>query len=194
MTIKKPLKDKEPAYKTVTSIQNSSIVEAIYEKLMKTPIMSITIEELLSVSLDFWQKWKEALTPKRVLISDFIKTSQTSMLVFEQNSETPEDSFLQNSHLNNLSFTEEPSVEFLSDLKAFAFTNTILPQNPSKMAYVTADAVEVYLSTLSPGSDAHCLTIAKEIHALRAIEMIVDGKASISLIVDGGSQIVAMSE
>ena len=70
----------------------------------------------------------------------------------------------------------------------------ILPQDLPKVAYVTADAVKVYLNTLSPKSDAHCLTITKETHALKAIELIVNSKVNISSVVDGGSQIIAMAE
>ena len=123
-TIKKLSKNKEFAYKTVIFIQNSLIVEAIYEKLMKTPIILITIKELLSVSSDFQQKWKEALILKRILIFDFAKASQISTLAFEQNSGISED---ENLHLNNLFFAKESIVEFLSDSKASAFMNMILP-------------------------------------------------------------------
>jgi hypothetical protein len=97
-------------------------------------------------------------------------------------------------HSNDLSFTKEPVVEFLSNSKASVFINTILPQNLFKIAYVTADAVKVYLSTLSPESDTHCLTVTKETHVLRAIKIIVNGKTNISLIVDGELQIVTISE
>lgn len=57
-----------------------------------------------------------------------------------------------------------------------------------------ADPYEVYLGSLPPGEVPGCLTVAKESHALRAVNLTVDGKANIPAILDGGSQIVAVSK
>jgi len=43
-------KDKEPAYKTVAPIQNPKVADAIYKRSMKSPSVTISPEELLSLS------------------------------------------------------------------------------------------------------------------------------------------------
>jgi len=63
-------KEKEPTYKTVTLIQNPKVTDAIYERLMKSPSVTISPKELLSLSPDIRQKMRDAVMPKRVLTSD----------------------------------------------------------------------------------------------------------------------------
>jgi len=43
-------KEKEPAYKTVALIQNPKVADAIYKRSMKSPSVTISPEELLSLS------------------------------------------------------------------------------------------------------------------------------------------------
>ena len=77
-------KDKEPTYKTVTSIQNPKVADAIYERLMKSPSVTILPEELLSLSPEIRQKMRDAVTPKRVLTSD-----ESATVATHYNSEVP---------------------------------------------------------------------------------------------------------
>jgi len=78
-------KEKDPAYKTVAPIQNpKKVAEAIYERSMKSPSVTISPEELLSLSPEIRQKMRDAVTPKRVLTSDELAT-----VVTHYNSEAP---------------------------------------------------------------------------------------------------------
>ena len=45
-------KEKEPAYKTVALIQNPKVTDVIYERSMKSPSVTISPEELLSLLLE----------------------------------------------------------------------------------------------------------------------------------------------
>jgi len=77
--------EKEPAYKTVTPIQNPKVADAIYERSIKSPSVTISPEELLSLSPDIRQKMRDAVMPKRVLTSD-----ESATVTTHYNSEVPQ--------------------------------------------------------------------------------------------------------
>ncbi|GLB43661.1 putative integrase core domain containing protein [Lyophyllum shimeji] len=66
--------------------------------------------------------------------------------------------------------------------------------DPPAGALVLEDPYEMYLKTLKPGEYPERLTVAKESHSLRAINLFMDDQEDIEAIVDSGCQIVAMSE
>ncbi|KAF8236439.1 hypothetical protein L208DRAFT_1252312, partial [Tricholoma matsutake] len=59
-----------PSYHTVAPIQNNTIAQDIFSRSMKIPIVTLTTEELLSLSPEVCMKWKEQLTPHRILNQD----------------------------------------------------------------------------------------------------------------------------
>ncbi|OBZ72850.1 hypothetical protein A0H81_07005 [Grifola frondosa] len=59
---------------------------------------------------------------------------------------------------------------------------------------VVPDPYETYLHGLKPGETPEVLTVAKESHALRSINGLVDNKEDVEGIIDPGSQIISMSE
>ncbi|KAF8222443.1 hypothetical protein L208DRAFT_1322593 [Tricholoma matsutake] len=59
-----------PSYHTVAPIQNDTIAQDIFLHSMKIPIVTLTMEELLSLSPKVCMKWKEQLTPHRILNQD----------------------------------------------------------------------------------------------------------------------------
>jgi hypothetical protein len=46
------VKDKEPTYQTVAPVQNPKIVMEIYNKSMKSPLVTLSLEELFTISPD----------------------------------------------------------------------------------------------------------------------------------------------
>jgi hypothetical protein len=63
----KPSKEKEPAYHYVTPIQNPHTVIDIYNKLMQTPHITLSPEELYAISPEVCNRLCKAITPKQVL-------------------------------------------------------------------------------------------------------------------------------
>jgi hypothetical protein len=63
----KPAKEKEPAYHHVAPIQNPCTVVDVYNKLMQSPHITLSPEELLAISPEVCNQLREAITPKRVL-------------------------------------------------------------------------------------------------------------------------------
>lgn len=57
-------KDREPAYRTVAPIQNSRVADDVYSRSMKTPFVTLSPEELLSLSPEYRQKMRDSVTPK----------------------------------------------------------------------------------------------------------------------------------
>ena len=59
---------------------------------------------------------------------------------------------------------------------------------------VIPDPYEMYLKMLQPGEKPRELIVAKELHSLCSIMMLVDNQENIKAVVDPGSQIIAMSD
>ena len=55
-----------PSYHTQALIQNDRIAQDIFDRTMKTPLVTLTSEELLSLSPEVRTKWHEQITAKRV--------------------------------------------------------------------------------------------------------------------------------
>ncbi|EED83842.1 predicted protein [Postia placenta Mad-698-R] len=59
-------KGKEPAYKTIVPVIQPKLAEEIFQCSMKSPFVTLTPEELLSIAPDVRNKYRDAVTPKRV--------------------------------------------------------------------------------------------------------------------------------
>jgi hypothetical protein len=55
-----------PSYHTQAPIQKDKITEDVFARSMKTPIITLTPEELLSLSPEVRTKWKEQVTSRRI--------------------------------------------------------------------------------------------------------------------------------
>jgi hypothetical protein len=169
----RPAKDKDSAYRTQAPVQDSSIADDVYKRSMKTPFVTLTQQELLSLSPEVRQKVREAVTPKRLTTGDTRETKAARMVTIEQDDDdmSDEDDAL-------------PADPLLCGSLASVGMD----------GYVIPDPYECYLQTLAPGQEPELLTVAKESHALRSIFLLVDNQERIESIVDPGCQIVAMSE
>ena len=57
---------KDVAYRTQVPVYQSKIADEVFARSMKTPTVTLTPEELLSISPEVRNKFREAITPKRV--------------------------------------------------------------------------------------------------------------------------------
>ncbi|KAJ3473343.1 hypothetical protein NLI96_g13043 [Meripilus lineatus] len=88
-----------------------------------------------------------------------------------------------------------PSQSSLSSTKAQPAYTILQRDNKGKeKPFVIADPVETYLSTLGPDETPLPVIVAKESHALRSIYALIDNKEQVECVLDGGSQIISMSE
>ena len=171
----KVAKDREPAYRTQAPAQNAKITEDVYSRSVKAPFVTLSTEELLALSPDYRQKVRDSVTPKRIATDVVAEALSIS------------------THLQ-----EEARLPFINEVTESAPSNTRSTIPPASMAgreaYVIPDVYETYLSNLAPGEHAEELTVAKESHAIRSVMMMVDHQEQVETILDGGSQIIAMSD
>lgn len=155
---------KKPAYKTAAPIEDPKLLDAVMEKLMRGTEITLTQEELWSISPDVRNKVREMVTAKRI-------------------PEKREVAIMLNGAMN-------PILPSVPELQALIKKGDKLPRG---IIHVP-DPYEEYLGSLPPGANPEILTVAKESHALRALHAIVDAKQVIECVIDPGSQVVSMSE
>jgi hypothetical protein len=165
----KEKQSKEPAYRTIAPIHNSKFAEEVYTRSMKSPFVTLTPKELLSISPEYRQKMRDAVTPKRVYPTEIDKVSDTVATHYHKEFLPQVENEEHSSHGNN---------------------GIPLPAD----AFIKNDIYETYINSLQPGEERKSLTVAKESHSLRSIMAIVDNQEYIEAIIDPGSQIIAMSE
>src|ERR1700723_890020 len=164
----KPTKDKEPAYHMQALIYSPQIVQQVYIRTIKSPIVTLMPEELFSISPEIRNRIKDAVSNKRIMLTDVNTFDMDNSQI---------ESFVLQSHT-------DPEV----------LIGHVTPPLPEEGAIVVQDPYEVYLRNVPQGQTLEIIMVAKESHALRSIIMILDGKEKVKCIVDTGSQIVAMSE
>ncbi|KAF8233777.1 hypothetical protein L208DRAFT_1265040, partial [Tricholoma matsutake] len=163
----KIVREKEPAYHTIAPIQNAKIIDDVYNRSMKAPLVTLSSEELLSISVEMHQKMRDAVTPKCIT-----GDSPTLVVMMQQ----------QASIINK-------AVSNMGGAATMA-----APHNLASTGIIIPDPYETYLTTLSPGQEPEILIVTKESHALCSMIMMVDNQENIKAVIDPGSQIIAMSD
>jgi hypothetical protein len=72
-------KDKDSAYRSVAPIQNPKIAEEVYKRSMNTPCITLSQQELLSLSPEVRQHVREAVTPKRLVPTGTRETKKVTI-------------------------------------------------------------------------------------------------------------------
>ncbi|KZS99419.1 uncharacterized protein LAESUDRAFT_765550, partial [Laetiporus sulphureus 93-53] len=155
----------DAAYRNAPPVYQPELATTVFERSMKSSAVTLSMEELLSISPDVRNKYREACTPKRV-----VPPSATGMATIFENAE---DSSATIGQGEELTCRGEP-------LEA---TGSVIP-----------DPYDAYLKHVHSGDEPEQLTVAKDSHALRSIVALIDNKERVQAILDPGCQIVAMSE
>lgn len=171
-----PPKEKDTAYRTQVPVHQASIAEDVYARSMKSPTLTLTPEELLSIAPEVRAKYRDAITPRRVpnATTAAVPTRAAAMMGTQLEGSA--------NSTDGGSISEDPANVSCSGAP-------LLPEG-----VIVPDFYESYLKRLAPGHDPDELTVAKESHALRSIVGLVDNKEFVEAIIDPGSQITAMSE
>ncbi|KZT08425.1 uncharacterized protein LAESUDRAFT_649155 [Laetiporus sulphureus 93-53] len=133
---------------------------------MKSSAISVSLEELLSISSDVRSKYCKACTLERIQPGPQIMSA-----CYEASSDLPVDAIIAASHDSTHFAAAEPG------------SKSIVP-----------DPYEVYLHHIHKHSEPDQLMVAKESHALCSVIGLVDNKENVEAIIDLGCQIIAMSE
>ncbi|KZT23213.1 hypothetical protein NEOLEDRAFT_1069815 [Neolentinus lepideus HHB14362 ss-1] len=160
-------RSKEPAYRAQAPVYDPVVSENIFRRSLSTPYVSLTSQELLAISPEVRNKYRDLVTPKRVPPTPE-RVQATLEEVADEELTSPE-TFLR------------------SDLLTYGKTE-------ERGEIVVPDPVDQYFKGLAPGEIPLHFHVAKESLALRSIVGLVDNKEKVEAILDPGSQIIAMSE
>ena len=158
-------KERDPAYITTAPIQDPKIADIVYKRTLKENHITITFEELLSLSPDLRYRVREAVTPKR-----------------QPAAKAP---------VHYVGDGVEQIEEIISHPALETFKCEPVQVKPG--VYQVPDLAQVFYSAQGPDRPVRLL-VAKESHALRAIKMDIADKGLVECILDPGSMIVCMSD
>ncbi|KZT28656.1 hypothetical protein NEOLEDRAFT_1058123, partial [Neolentinus lepideus HHB14362 ss-1] len=156
-----------PAYRAQAPVYDPVVSENVFRRSLSTPYVSLTSQELLAISPEVRNKYRELVTPKRVPPTPE-RVQATLEEVADEELTSPE-TFLR------------------SDLLTYGKTE-------ERGEIIVPDPVDQYFKGLAPGEIPLHFHVAKESLALRSIVGLVDNKEKVEAILDPGSQIIAMSE
>ncbi|KZT20185.1 hypothetical protein NEOLEDRAFT_1182711 [Neolentinus lepideus HHB14362 ss-1] len=160
-------RSKEPVYRAQAPVYNPVVSENVFRRSLSTPYVSLTSQELLAISPEVRNKYRDLITPKRVPPTPE-RVQATLEEVADEDLTSPE-TFLR------------------SDLLTYGKTE-------EHGEIIVPDPVDQYFKGLAPGEIPLHFHVAKESLALRSIVGLVDNKEKVEAILNPGSQIIAMSE
>ena len=158
-------KDKDTTYQTLAPIQDPKFIETVLDRSLKDTRITISLEELLSLSPDLRYRVKERVTAKR-----FPAAANKAQVHFADTEGSVIEEIMSHAVLENYSET---------------------PVEIQPGVYRIPDIAQTFYSAPDL-RDKVILRSAKESHALRAIHMELADKAQVECILDPGSMIVAM--
>ena len=211
----KQSKDKEAAYRTTAPIQDPKFAEEVFNRSMKTPFVTLSSEELYSISHEIRAKVRDAVTPRRNPVIAPVATMAYITEVPDEDDpdydrELPPHLYtnvkkLREEEARAQANTDPPSSTICEPSSSTAPSSVSSVQDsPSSsssqlaqlawLPFSIPDPIEMYISSLEPGEEAQKIVVAKESHSLRSIYALVDNKEQIECVIDPGSQVISMSE
>ncbi|KZT18876.1 hypothetical protein NEOLEDRAFT_1189343, partial [Neolentinus lepideus HHB14362 ss-1] len=161
------VRSKEPAYRAQAPVYNPVVSENVFRRSLSTRYVSLTSQELLAISPEVRNKYRDLVTPKRVP-----PTPERVQATLEEVAD--ED-------------LTSPETFLCSDLLTYGKTE-------EHGGIIVPDPVDQYFKGLAPGEIPLHFHVVKESLALHSIVGLVDNKEKVEAILDPGSQIIAMSE
>ncbi|TFK46465.1 hypothetical protein OE88DRAFT_1739356 [Heliocybe sulcata] len=158
---------KEPIVRAQAPVYDPAVSEAVFRRSLASHNVSLTSEELLAISPEVRNKYREIVTPKHV--------PATPERVQAQLEEVADEELL------------SPMTFLQTDLATYG-------ASAKEGGIIIPDPFETYLKGLAPGEIPLHFHVAKESHALHSIVGLIDNKEKVEAILDPGSQIIAVSE
>lgn len=195
-----------PAYRTRPPAYDPTIASKVFERsLVSVAPLTVSHKELLSISPEICGKYRELVTPTRnptagsrpvasmvteeVYGSAYLPAPKTVHWADDEAFPLPLDS-------------DASTIQTVQELGVYDDAYDVLANvsiEPLQVEgrpnhFIIPDVYESYLSGLPPGEKPRPLLVAKESHALRCVRAVVDNKEEVDCILDGGSQIISMSQ
>ncbi|KAJ7340893.1 hypothetical protein DFH08DRAFT_925334 [Mycena albidolilacea] len=185
----KPAQPKKPnpAYRTNAPVYDEKIANAVFDRSMDTPV-TLTQRELLSLSPEVRAQVCEATTSRRVAPASKDKSAAPPVEQLAVDA-LPYDANIFHNSLDEQRSKDARNTAFYDSMPA-TFAHIAQPALPSN-AFIVPDPYECFYNC---GEIPDDLVVSMESSAIRSILPTVDNRQVVESIVDGGSQIVAMSE
>jgi hypothetical protein len=141
--------EEEVAYKTVAPSQNKKLAEEVYQRMMQIPFVMLITEQLFTLSPNYCQQVREAMTPRRVVPGEEkVKVVAKFML------DDPQLLF----SINTLDWQPTKSNnEMRQENKAFV--------QPGGHHVIVKDPFEQFLNSIGTDDHPDHITVMKESHA-----------------------------
>ncbi|KAF7348937.1 hypothetical protein MVEN_01414100 [Mycena venus] len=182
-----------PAYRSTAPIYNEKDAAEVFNAVLDAPC-SLTTRQVLSISPDVRSHMREVTTSRRAPAKDTKNPGvPAAQLLHNIDPALPfSDGSAPEFEYNTLEEqrTEDAHHTALIDSLPTAYTKSVQFDLPEG-GVVVPDPYEVYYNT---GSIPEDLIVSMESSAIRSILPIIDNQQQVESIVDGGSQIIAMSE
>ncbi|KAF7328559.1 hypothetical protein MVEN_02543600 [Mycena venus] len=182
-----PPKPSAPAYRTSAPVYNEKDATAVFDASLDSPV-TITQRQLLSIAPDVRAHMREATTSRRLPPKENKNAGDSvQQLLHHINDPLPYAAELDT--LEQQRAQDARSTAIFDSLPA-AYVQSAHFSVPAG-GFVVPDPYSVYYDT---GTIPDDLIVSMESSAIRSILPIIDNREQVECIVDGGSQINAMSE
>ncbi|KAJ6524684.1 hypothetical protein DFH09DRAFT_1418312 [Mycena vulgaris] len=182
---------KAPAYRTTAPIYNEKDAAEVFDASLNAEVR-LTQRQLLSIAPEVRARYREETTSRRAPPKDNKDSTNTFVHQLPHDSPLPfADSTIEADTIDQQRANDAHHTALLDSMPA-SFThattsNSTLPPG----AFVVPDPYAVFYEAGAMPDD---LVVSMESCAIRSILPLVDNREIIESIVDGGSQIIAMSE
>nr|GAT45998.1 predicted protein [Mycena chlorophos] len=181
-------KKPEVAYRTTAPIYDEKIASEVFGRSMDAPV-TLTQRELLSLSPEVRAQVRDATTSRRVASGAKEKATDAAPVPQFFNGEFPAADVEIFDTLEQQREKDARTTAFFDAMPA-TYTQTAQRELPPN-AFIVPDPYEAYYSE---GQSPKELVVALESSAIRSILPIIDNQQQVECIIDGGSQIIAMSD
>ncbi|KAJ7106002.1 hypothetical protein C8R44DRAFT_745648 [Mycena epipterygia] len=182
-----PPKPSAPAYRTNAPVYNEKDATAVFDASLDSPV-TITQRQLLSIAPEVRAHMREATTSRRLPPKDNKNAGDSVQQLFHDiNDPLPYAAELDS--LEQQRARDARSTAMFDSLPA-SYLQSAQSSLPAG-AFVVPDPYSVYYDAGTAPDD---LVVSMESSAIRSILPVIDNREQVECIVDGGSQINAMSE
>ncbi|KAF7350003.1 hypothetical protein MVEN_01301900 [Mycena venus] len=182
-----PPKPSGPAYRTSAPVYNEKDATAVFDASLDSPV-TITQRQLLSIAPEVRAHMREATTSRRLPPKDN-KNARDSIQQFFHGISDPLP-FVDELDTLEQQRARDAQITAMFDSLPASYVQSAQSNLPAG-GFIVPDPYSVYYDTGSVPDD---LIVSMESSAIRSILPIIDNREQVECIVDGGSQINAMSE
>ncbi|KAJ7140863.1 hypothetical protein C8R44DRAFT_726576 [Mycena epipterygia] len=184
---------KGPAYRTTAPIYNEKDAADVFDASLNAEVR-LTQRQLLSLAPEVRARYREETTSRRAPPKDN-KPAETLVQQFLQDFESPfphsADFALESDTIAEQRAKDARRTALLDSMPSSFTTSATTQSELPSGAFVVPDPYAIYYDSGSVPDD---LIVSMESCAIRSILPVIDNREVVECIVDGGSQIIAMSE